>query len=107
MTFKSCIDTLGMMKGDHENEVTQFASTAVHLWINFAAFVIEAPLFAEGNDATKGLLTLKIQILRVGIRESMNGAHVDWSRRLSKSESTSRQSSANSLRRYSALHGRI
>ena len=67
MTFKSCIDTLGIMKGDFEREVTAFATNAITLWVDFISSVIAAPLPVDDDGNTKGLLALKTQVLKVRV----------------------------------------
>jgi hypothetical protein len=64
-TFKSCIDTLGMMRGNHGDDIETFAQEAWNLWVSFMIGVLEAPLISTTDQPSKGLVTLKIQVIRV------------------------------------------
>ncbi|KAI5847418.1 armadillo-type protein, partial [Tricharina praecox] len=64
-TFKSCIDTLGMMRGNHGDEVDTFAQEAMNLWMPFLTSVLETPIaWSQDGNANRGLVSLKIQAIR-------------------------------------------
>jgi len=59
------------MRGNHGGDVDTFAQEAMNLWIPFLTSVIEAPIaWAQDEDRNKGLVTLKIQAIRVCIANS-------------------------------------
>ncbi|KAA8901428.1 armadillo-type protein [Sphaerosporella brunnea] len=63
-TFKSCIDTLGMMRGSHGDAIDAFAREAWTLWMPFMIGALEAPIASASDEVSKGLVTLKIQVIR-------------------------------------------
>ncbi|KAF8241684.1 ARM repeat-containing protein [Wilcoxina mikolae CBS 423.85] len=63
-TFKSCVDTLGMMRGNHGEDINAFAQEVLNLWAPFMANVLEAQLPPTTEESSKGLVTLKIQVIR-------------------------------------------
>ncbi|KAI5813349.1 armadillo-type protein [Pyronema omphalodes] len=63
-TFKSCVDTLGMMRGSHGTEIETFAQEAFHLWASFMTSVLDAVLSSTSDENARGLVTLKIQVIR-------------------------------------------
>jgi hypothetical protein len=54
-----------MMKGSYLSEINAFAQEAFNLWVPFVTRIIEMPLPPSTDESTKGLVTLKIQAVRV------------------------------------------
>lgn len=54
-----------MMRGSHGKDVSAFAREALNLWAPFMAGVLEAPLPSTMEESSRGLVTLKIQVIRV------------------------------------------
>ena len=55
-----------MMRGNHGDDVDTFAQEAMNLWTPFLISVLEAPIaWAQDENTNKGLVTLKIQVIRV------------------------------------------
>lgn len=54
-----------MLAGGHEDEVSAFAQQALDLWVPFIIQVLEAPLPVD-EEGVKGLMTLKVQSIKVG-----------------------------------------
>lgn len=63
-TFRSCIDTLGMMRGNHGGDIDAFAQEVISLWVPFMTSAIEAPFPPNTDPDSRGLVSLKIQVFK-------------------------------------------
>lgn len=63
--FRSCLEILEMMKSDYEHDVRSFLSDALAAWVPFFVKVVDIPLLQTTEQLFQGLVTLKIQVIRV------------------------------------------
>jgi hypothetical protein len=54
-----------MMRGNHGGDIETFAQEAWSLWAPFMIGVLEASMVGASEEVSKGLVTLKIQAIRV------------------------------------------
>lgn len=54
-----------MVKSDYEEEVKKFLSDALAAWVPFFVKVLDIPLLQSGEQFFQGLVSLKIQVIRV------------------------------------------
>jgi len=54
-----------MMKSDYEQDVRSFLSDALAAWVPFFVRVVDIPLLQSPEQQFQGLVTLKIQVIRV------------------------------------------
>jgi hypothetical protein len=60
-----------MMRGNHAEDINTFAQEALNLWAPFMASVLEAQLPPIMEETSKGLVTLKIQVIRVCVIKAL------------------------------------
>ena len=63
--FRSCLEILEMMKSDYEHDVRTFLSEALAAWVPFFVKIVDIPLLQTDEEHFQGLVTLKIQVIRV------------------------------------------
>ena len=64
-----------MVKSDYEHDVKTFLSDALAAWVPFFVKVLELQLLQADEQTFQGLVTLKIQIIRVNRIEVLNSNH--------------------------------
>lgn len=54
-----------MVKSDYEHDVRAFLSDALAVWVPFFVEILDVPLLQANEQLLQGLVTLKIQVIRV------------------------------------------